>query len=583
MKTSLIRISISKVVKGNKGTVLLLLVTIVSLIIVSLIPPQILRIIIDEHLILKRSQGLLFLGLIYMSILLLNGALESMKEVILTVLGQKITTKIRKEMINKLGRISSRYFSIEETGVVVSRMTNDVDSVSSMFTSGIISMFIDSFKVIGIIVSIWYFSSALGLVTLIILPIIFIVIRIFQSRMFKAQMNNRVLTGKINNHISESLKNLKLVKFYNIESFMEKRYRSLLLQNFKTIERSNFYDSIFSPIVQLMKTIVIALIVLLSVPEVNFLGISIGMVAAAIELFTNLFSPIENIGMELQEIQQAFSGIKRVNEFYDEPEEQVKSSELEAEEIINDREEVRISFKGVTFCYEENQDILKGIDIEILPMEKVTLTGRTGAGKSTIFKLLMGFLTPVEGTITINGFDVTKIPNKLKRRIIGYVEQDFHFIKGSLREQITLNDEMITEADVLRSISLTGFIEYVQELPEGLDTIMTDSTSFSSGQIQLLSISRALAANPPILLLDEITANLDSITEEKILNVLAKASEKHTILSVSHRLSTMLSSDRIVILEHGKIRNEGTPEKLLREDEWMKSKMILESLTWNKN
>ena len=583
MKTSLIRISISKVVKGNKGTVLLLLVTIVSLIIVSLIPPQILRIIIDEHLILKRSQGLLFLGLIYMSILLLNGALESMKEVILTVLGQKITTKIRKEMINKLGRISSRYFSIEETGVVVSRMTNDVDSVSSMFTSGIISMFIDSFKVIGIIVSIWYFSSALGLVTLIILPIIFIVIRIFQSRMFKAQMNNRVLTGKINNHISESLKNLKLVKFYNIESFMEKRYRNLLLQNFKTIERSNFYDSIFSPIVQLMKTIVIALIVLLSVPEVNFLGISIGMVAAAIELFTNLFSPIENIGMELQEIQQAFSGIKRVNEFYDEPEEQVKSSELEAEEIIKDREEVRISFKGVTFCYEENQDILKGIDIEILPMEKVTLTGRTGAGKSTIFKLLMGFLTPVEGTITINGFDVTKIPNKLKRRIIGYVEQDFHFIKGSLREQITLNDEMITEADVLRSISLTGFIEYVQELPEGLDTIMTDSTSFSSGQIQLLSISRALAANPPILLLDEITANLDSITEEKILNVLAKASEKHTILSVSHRLSTMLSSDRIVILEHGKIRNEGTPEKLLREDEWMKSKMILESLTWNKN
>lgn len=583
MKTSLIRVSIGKVLKSNKGTVLLLLITMVSLILVSLIPPQILRIIIDEHLILQRSQGLLGIGLIYMSILLLNGALESMKEVLLTVLGQKITTKIRKEMINKLGRISSRYFSSEETGVVVSRMTNDVDSVSSMFTSGIISMFIDSFKVIGIIISIWYFSSGLGLVTLVILPVVFVVIRLFQSRMFKAQLNNRVLTGKINNHISESLKNMKLVKSYNIASFMEKRYRSFLLQNFKTIEKSNFYDSIFSPIVQLMKTVVIAIIVLLSVPEVNLLGISVGMVAAAIELFANLFSPIENIGMELQEIQQAFSGVQRVNEFYDEPEEQVKTSELDAKNIIENREEVRISFQGVTFGYEDNLDILKSIDLEILPMEKVTLTGRTGAGKSTIFKLLMGFLTPVEGTITINGFDVTKIPNKLKRRIIGYVEQDFHFVKGSLREQITLNDEMITEEDVLRSISLTGFIEYVEELPEGLDTIMTDSTSFSSGQIQLLSISRALAANPPILLLDEITANLDSITEEKILSVLAKASEKHTILSVSHRLSTMLSSDRIVILEHGKIRNEGTPEKLLREDEWMKSKMILENLTWNKN
>jgi len=581
MKTSLIRISIGKVFKNNKGTVSLLLVTIVSLILVSLIPPQILRIIIDEHLILKRSQGLLVLGVVYMSVLLLNGAFESIKEVLLTVLGQKITTKIRKEMIHKLGRINARYFSSEETGVVVSRMTNDVDSVSSMFTSGIISMFIDSFKVIGIIISIWYFSSKLGLVTLIILPIVFSIIRIFQSRMFKAQMNNRVLTGKINNHISESLKNIKLVKSYSIESFMEKRYRSYLLQNFKTIEKSNFYDSIFSPIVQIMKTIVIALIVLLSVPEVNFLGISVGMVAAAIELFTNLFSPIENIGMELQEIQQAFSGIRRVNEFYDEPEEEEKASEIEAKEIINDWAEVRISFNDVTFAYEENRDILKEINIEISPMEKVALTGRTGAGKSTIFKLIMGFLKPVEGTITINEFDVAKIPNKLKRRIIGYVEQDFHFIKGTLREQITLNDEMITEEDVLQSINLTGFNEYVHELPKGLDTIITDSSTFSSGQIQLLSISRALAANPPILLLDEITANLDSLTEEKILSVLEKASEKHTILSVSHRLSTMLSSDRIIILEDGKITNEGTPERLLREDDWMKSKMILENLTWD--
>ena len=560
---------------------LLLLVTIVSLILVSLIPPQILRIIIDDHLISKKSQGLFALGLIYMSVLLLNGAFESIKEILLTVLGQKITTNIRREMINKLGKINVRYFTSEETGVIVSRMTNDVDSVSSMFTSGIISMFIDSFKVIGIIISIWAFSGELGLVTLIILPVVFIIVRIFQSRMLKAQMNNRVLTGKINNHISESLKNIKLVKAYSIENFMEKRYRGLLLQNFRTIEKSNFYDSIFSPIVQVMKTIVIALIVLLSVPEVNFLGISVGMVAAAIELFTNLFSPIENIGMELQEIQQAFSGIRRVNEFHEEPEEEEKASDLEAEKIISDRETVRISFHGVTFGYEDNQDILKGINLEISPMEKVALTGRTGAGKSTIFRLLMGFLTPIEGSIAINGFEVSKIPNKLKRRIIGYVEQDFHFIKGSLREQITLNDEMVTEEDVQRAIELTGFDEYVKELPEGLDTLITDSAIFSSGQVQLLSISRALAANPPILLLDEITANLDSLTEEKILSVLKKASEKHTILSVSHRLSTMLSSDRIVILEEGKIRNEGTPERLLREDEWIKSKMIMENLTWN--
>lgn len=581
MKNSLIWKSIGNVMRRNKAVGFVLLLTIVLLITVSLVPPQILRLIIDGHLVPKKSQGLLTLGILYMGMIFLNGALEFLKEVLLTVLGQKITSDIRKVMMEKLGRVHSAFFSKEETGVIVSKMTNDVDSVNAMFTSGIISMFIDSLKVIGIILSIWIFSARLGFITLLILPVIFLIIRVFQKRMLKAQMDSRILTGKVNNHIDESLRNVSMIKSFSIEGYMEKRYRKYLLQNFRTIEKSNFYDSIFSPIIQLMKTIVIAVIALLSVPEINYLGISIGMVAAAIELFTNLFSPIENIGMELQGIQQAVSGIRRVNEFYDEPEEKAKDMDLKAEDIIRDREKVTLAFTGLTFGYEEEEAILKDITLEVKPMEKVSLAGRTGVGKSTMFKLVMGLLNPDKGSITINGVDVTRIPNREKRKIFGYVEQDFHLIQGTLREQITLKDEEIREEDVQRAIQISGLWEYLADMPEGLDTQITSRSFFSSGQLQLLSIARAVAADPPILLLDEITANLDSVTEEKVLDVLQRSGEKRMILSISHRLSSMLSSDRVVILEGGRIISEGAPDRLLREDEWMKSRLTLENLTWD--
>lgn len=581
MKNSLIWKSIGNVMRRNKGVGFVLLLTIVLLITASLVPPQILRLIIDGHLVPKKSQGLLTLGILYMGMIFLNGALEFLKEVLLTVLGQKITSDIRKVMMEKLGRVRSAFFSKEETGVIVSKMTNDVDSVNAMFTSGIISMFIDSLKVIGIILSIWIFSARLGFITLLILPVIFLIIRVFQKRMLKAQMDNRILTGKVNNHIDESLRNVSMIKSFSIESYMEKRYRWYLLQNFRTIEKSNFYDSIFSPIIQLMKTIVIAVIALLSVPENNYLGISIGMVAAAIELITNLFSPVENIGMELQGIQQAVSGIRRVNEFYVEPEEKAKDMDLKAEDIIRDREKVTLAFTGLTFGYEEEEAILKDITLEVKPMEKVSLAGRTGVGKSTMFKLVMGLLNPDKGSITINGVDVTRIPNREKRKIFGYVEQDFHLIQGTLREQITLKDEEIREEDVQRAIQISGLREYLADMPEGLDTQITSRSFFSSGQLQLLSIARAVAADPPILLLDEITANLDSVTEEKVLDVLQRSGEKRMILSISHRLSSMLSSDRVVILEGGRIISEGAPDRLLREDEWMKARLTLENLTWN--
>lgn len=581
MGNSLVKESILKVLKKNIYTDILLLFAVCGVVITSLIPPQILKHIIDNNLVPRDSNGLLLFSIAYIAVLLFIGIFDFMKEAVLTVLGQKITKEIRLQMMKKLEKINAMFFSKNESGTVVSRFTNDVDAINSMFTSGIIGMIIDCFKIIGIVASIWMFSYKLGIVVLLLLPIIYGITRLFQGRMLKAQIENRILVGKVNNHISESLKNVQMIKAFSKESYMEKNYTRYLMDNFKAVERVNFYDSVFSPIIQITRALVIGFIVILSSKQLNFLGITLGMVAASIELISDLFAPVENLGMELQNIQHAVSGIQRVNDFYNEKEDDIKRAEVKTEDIIPIREGTSLFFNDITFRYDEESEILQNIKLSIKPLEKVTFVGRTGVGKSTLFRLIMGLLKPSSGSITINGFDVYDIPNSVKRKIFGYVDQSFRMIRGTVADQISLQDKSITREQIQYALDFVGLAEYTASLENGIDTMVTSDKLFSQGQKQLLSIARAIVSNPPILLLDEITANLDSITEEKIVSVLQKASSGHTILSISHRLSSMIASDRIVILEKGRVKNEGPPEVLLERDEWYRNHIAMERLTWS--
>ncbi|WP_312579368.1 ABC transporter ATP-binding protein [Sedimentibacter sp. MB31-C6] len=581
MGNSLIKRSMIKVIKNNIGISVLLGFSIIGVVVTSLIPPQILKNIIDHNLVTKNSDKLLVLAIAYIGVLLFIGVFDFVKEAVLTVLGQKITKEIRIEMMEKLERINAMFFSSNGSGTVVSRFTNDVDAINSLFTNGIIGMMVDCFKLIGIVISIWMFSSKLGFVTLLLMPVIYVITQFFQKRMLKAQIENRILISRVNNHISESLKNIQMIKSFSKESYMEENYKKYLFDSYKTVEKVNFYDSIYSPFIQLTRAASIAFIVVLSSKQLNYLGISLGMVAASIELISNLFAPIENLGMELQNIQQAISGIKRVNDFYSETEDDLKKNELRLEDIIPNCEEVRLSFNNISFQYEEGADVLQNINLNLKPNEKVTFVGRTGVGKTTLFKLIMGLLKPTKGSITINGIDVYDIPNSEKRRIFGYVDQNFHMIKGTVADQISLQDENITKEQIEKAIDFVGLTEYVVTLENGLDTKVTSDTLFSQGQKQLLAIARAIVTKPPVLLLDEITANLDSITEEKIVSVLQKASKDHTILSISHRLSSMVSSNTVVIIENGRVKNAGSPEMLLENDDWYRNHIALEKLTWS--
>lgn len=581
VKNSLVKRSIISVIKKNIGIVVLLAFAVCGIIIASLVPPQILKRIIDQNLVPKSSNGLLNLAIAYMGVILFIGIFDFVKEAILTVLGQRITKEIRIEMMEKLEKINTGFFSTNGSGTVVSRFTNDVDTINSLFTSGIIGMIIDCLKIVGIVVSIWMFSSKLGVTTLLLLPLIYAITRLFQRKMLKAQIENRILVGKVNNHISESLKNVQMIKAFSKESYMEENYTGYLQKNFQAVEKVNFYDSVFSPIIQLTRAVVISIIIILSSKQLNYLGISLGMVAASIDLISNLFAPVENLGTELQSIQQAVSGIRRVNDFYCEQEDDYKNNELKLDDIIPTRQDVKLAFNDLTFNYDEGIDVLQNINLQVKPQEKITFVGRTGVGKSTLFKLIMGLLKPSEGSITINEIDVYSIPNSEKRKIFGYVDQSFHMIKGTVVEQISLQDDSITKEQIEDALDFVGLTDYISSLENGYNTQVNSGTIFSQGQKQLLAIARAIVTNPPILLLDEITANLDSITEEKIVSVLQKASHAHTILSISHRLSSMIASDTVVILENGRVKNVGSPEMLLKNDDWYRSHIALEKLTWS--
>ena len=519
----------------------------------SLVPPQLLRLIIDNNLTLKTTQGLF----------------DFLKGGLLVILGQKIVKNIRREMNDKMQKLPMSYYTQNSPGAVSSHFINDEDNVNSMFSEGLVSLFIDCLKILGIVATMALFSPVMGLIALVIIPFVFVITRIFQKKMLTAQTENLKQLGLVNNHISESLKNVSMIKAFSKENFMEKLYIKHLENNFATIEKVNFYDSVYSPIIQITRAVVICTIVVLASSGFNLSGISIGMVAAAIELISNLFAPIEALGTELQSIQKGLSGVKRIDEFFALPQQEEKDQNLTATAVLQNKDSAGFVFDNVHFSYGENE-VLSCISLSVPPKTSLTFAGRTGVGKTTLFKLIMGLEKPTMGQILINGVEVYAIPNKEKRALIGYVEQSFSFVQGSVSQQISLDDENITEEMVKEALSFVGLLDYVNSMENGIHTIIKADTDFSQGQKQLLAIARAIATNPPVLLLDEVTANLDSATEERVVQVLSKAGSERTVLSVSHRLTSMLNSDLVAILEDGKIRDVGSAKELRERDAWFK-------------
>ena len=533
-----VRSVIRQTVTGYAGLSLGIVLAVAGAIVTALLPPWILGSIVDT--ITAGNVVPVALVILYFAFTVLTGLTESIREGLLTVFGQKITHALRSSMMEKYTNLTAGELTKQEPGTIVSRFVGDVDTVENLFTSGIISMFADACKIISILVVIWLKNRGLAIVLLILLPFLYWFTRTVQKNMLKAQIENRRAVGRASGHVPETLHNIRTIHTLGKERYMEERYDEYIAESYRAVDRTNFYDAIYSPVILILNAIVVAVVMLFSASGnakvLTLFGMSAGTAVAVINYISQIFTPVESLGMEIQTIQSAIAGVHRINEFYalEELPERVRNLETP---VVTEEETPFVELQNVTFAYEDDsRKILHHLSFKVYPGEQVTLSGRTGAGKSTVFKLLLGLYQPGEGKVLIQGRDAIQIPENEKRSLYGYVEQTFHRGPGTVKDQITLYDDSFTMEEVREAARIAGLDATIEQLEKGYDTLCT-SEIFSQGQRQLLSIARAAVAKPKLLLLDEITANLDAQTEEEVLQALKRASEGRTVISISHRVN----------------------------------------------
>ena len=506
----------------------------------SLLPPLLLARCIDSL-----TAGLpltIWAVLAYFASLALEGVLSSAQESLLVVFGQKMTHALRSEMSHKLTRLPAATLVDQNPGEVAARFSGDVDTVEALFTSGIFSMVADACRIISIMVVIFVKNPGLAMILLLVLPLFAVFTRHVQKRMLAAQLDNRRAVAAVSGQVPETLHNIRTIRALGMEAYMERRYDQRIADGYSAMERTNFYDAIYSPVVLTLNAVVVGIVMLLSAlgnsTVLALFGMSVGTSVAVINYISRIFAPIESLGMEIQTIQSAMAGVKRIDAFLAQPERTIPAERTKAA-----RGDVELAH--VTFGYGEKH-VLNDFSMTVKQGEQVTLVGRTGAGKSTVFKLLLGLYPPESGTVTIGGVNVADITDRERRTCISCVEQHFARVPGTVLDQITLGDPQITEEMAKNAAKLAGIDAAIAAMPGGYDTVCSEGM-FSQGEWQLLSIARAAAADPAVLLLDEITANLDAETEACVLEALRRASEGRTVLSVSHRIYENLGGRTVEI------------------------------------
>lgn len=507
----------------------------------SLLPPLLLARVIDG---LTGGIPLTFAAaLLYFGSLALEGVLASAQETLLEILGQKMTHALRAEMSQKLARLPAATLSAQNPGELAARFSGDVDTVEALFTSGVISMAADACRILSILAVIAVKNAGLALILLPVLPLLAAFTRHVQRRTLAAQMENRRAVAAISAQVPEALHNIRTIRALGLEDYMSARYDRRIGESYAAVEKTNFYDAVYSPVVLTLNAAVVGVVMLLSASGdarvLTLFGMSVGTSVAVINYISRIFAPIESLGMEIQTIQSAMAGVKRINAFLAQPERAAQA----AESAAVPRGDVAVDH--VTFGY-SGRTVLSDLSFTVKAGEQATLVGRTGAGKSTVFKLLLGLYRPEKGTVTIGGVDVSQITDRQRRSCIGCVEQHFARVPGTVLDQITLGDPRITRDMARKAARLAGLDAAICALSNGYDTRCTDGM-FSQGEWQLLSIARAAAADPAVLLLDEITANLDAQTEARVLEALRRASAGRTVISISHRIYEQLGGRMIEI------------------------------------
>ena len=580
VKASYLKEAFVQTLKHNQVYAVLLGLAVVAGAIINVWPSLVLRRIVDGAL-LSGEGSLWTLALVYLGAVLLIGLVDLTREYGATVFGQRMLLSIRAKMLGRLRLLPMSYYTNIPAGETISRFTADIDAVNTLFSAGLVSAAADLLKITGFIIALFALSTTLGWIALGALPIVYVVADYFRKNIYQKQLLVRKRVSDINTGIQEIYSGMKVIKSFGREEFFAERFEPTLENHRLAMNANSIYDAWFPCITQTLRAAVIALALFIgaSYNTTSFaLGLSLGTLAAAADLFIRLFEPIEAISSEIQTIQQAMAGLSRIDSFFEQ-----ETEKVERRDGISawDEHDVTVKIEDVFFAYKDGDDVLRGATILLPAGTKAAIAGRTGSGKTTLMNLIAGLYPIRAGVITIGGIDPYFLTPDSRRRLVGIVPQTVHIFNGSIYDNITLRDRAITREQVEVALETVGLLETIKQFPERMDTLIGEGASkLSFGQTQLLALARAIVTDPPLLLLDELTSGLDALTEKHVLAAIRKVSTNRTIITISHRLSGIIDADVVHIMERGRIMESGSPGKLAQKEGWYSIYKRLEDRGW---
>lgn len=576
------RRNLYEILAPHRAAILLIALVILVGAGLELVPPLLMKQIVDQHLAVGNAEGLWTLAFAYLIAVALAQGLAFLTSYLTALTAQRALKDLRARLYRHLQRLPLRYHDQTPLGDTISRCTADVDTLDTLFSSGVAGLAKDLVGLAAVSVAMLILSPPLALISVLVVPPLVWVTNVFRKRIRNAERRNREAVGLMNTHLQETFGGLEVIRAFDRAAAFIARFRRVLKQRLEAYNEAAKYSALYSPLMQILMAAAIALL-LWSGAQGTLAGwpISLGTLTAFVLLFKNFFDPITSLGEEWQTVQSALSGAERIFQVLNLPIE--KNA---AEEPLTSQSADGIVVNHLTFGYFPNQPVLRDVSFRVSPGEHVALIGRTGAGKSSIVHLLGGLYTPWAGSARVSGADPRHIPEEERRRVVGVVPQSVQLFSGSVRDNLTLGDGNVPDVAVEEAASTAGADVFIRSLPQGYDTPINTGAGgvqLSSGQRQLLSLARALVWNPQVLLFDEATSAIDSASEAAFRQALEQESAKHqrAILTVAHRLSTALAADRVIVLERGRILEMGAPDELIRKGGRFAALLELESAGWD--
>lgn len=538
----------------------------------AVLGPILSKIAIDQHITNKDVRGLTLICLAYLGMLLLGLAINYYRMVMMERIGQRIMYDLRMQIFSHLQRLPLAFFNRNPVGRLMTRVTNDVESLNELFTSGLVSVFGDVFMLTGIIIALFQLDWQLTLVTLSTVPLLYAATAIFKKKVRAAERDIRVRLAKINAFLQENITGMTVVQLFNREAKNFKQFDEKNLDYLEAYRKTIFYYAVFYPIVEFIGALAVALIIWHGGGQVISNMLSFGALVAFIMYVEMFFRPISDLAEKYGILQTAMASAERVFKILDEPDELASDHKLfqpagaSLDLIASNGRWARgeIEFRDVTFGYREDETVLKNASFKIAAGETIAIVGATGAGKTTIISLLSRFYKPQQGQILVDGQDINDLPLYHVRSQIGLVLQDVFLFADSIEENIRLGNHTISSERVQQAAQEVNALRFIEQLPNKFqEPVLERGNSLSVGQKQLIAFARALAFDPPILVLDEATSSVDTETELLIQAALARLMQGRTSLIIAHRLSTIQHAHRVIVMHKGQVREIGTHEELM--------------------